>query len=125
VKPVLFVAAGGAMGSVLRWLASSGVQKLLPHASFPWGTLAVNVIGSFAIGAIMTMALERSSVSPDARLFLVTGVLGGFTTFSALSWDTLVLLRSGATGPALGYALGSLVLGVAAAFAGAALALRA
>lgn len=125
MKSLWLVAAGGALGSVLRWLASSFVQKLLPHASFPWGTLAVNVVGSFAIGAIMTMALERSNVSPDARLFLVTGVLGGFTTFSALSWDTLVLLRSGATGPALAYALGSLVLGVAAAFAGAALALRA
>lgn len=125
MKPVLLVAAGGALGSMMRWLTSSLVQKLLPHANFPWGTLAVNAVGSFAIGAIMTLALERSSVSADARLFLVTGVLGGFTTFSALSWDTLVLLRSGATGAAAAYALGSLVLGVAAAFAGAAIALRA
>ena len=125
MRPLLLVAAGGALGSVLRWLTSGVTQKLLPHTSFPWATLAVNVIGSFAIGAIMTMALERSTFSADARLFLVTGVLGGFTTFSALSWDTLMLLKSGATGPALAYALGSLVLGLAAAFAGAALALRA
>lgn len=124
MKPLLLVATGGALGSVLRWLGSAGVQKVFPHAHYPWGTLAVNVAGSFAIGAIMTLALERSTVSPDARLFLVTGVLGGFTTFSALSWDTLSLLKSGHGGPALAYALGSLVLGLGAAFAGAALALR-
>lgn len=125
MRLLLLVAAGGALGSVLRWLTSNGVQKLLPHTSFPWSTLAVNVIGSFAIGALMTLALTRSTLPPEARLFLVTGVLGGFTTFSALSWETLTLLRDGATGPALAYALGSLVLGLGAAFAGAALALRA
>lgn len=95
MKPLLLVATGGALGSVLRWLGSAGVQKVFPHAHYPWGTLAVNVAGSFAIGAIMTLALERSTVSPDARLFLVTGVLGGFTTFSAFSNETINLWREG------------------------------
>ena len=124
MKDILLVAAGGAIGSVLRWLLSGAMQRLT-RSPFPWGTFTVNAIGSFAIGAIAALALERALVSPAARLFLITGILGGFTTFSAFSYETLALLRDGQWGSAAGYALGSVALGVLAAGAGYAVAMRA
>jgi CrcB protein len=77
--------------------------------AFPWGTLAVNAIGSAAIGALAALGLQH-----HARLLLVTGLLGGFTTFSALAVDTVQLSRGGATGLAITYAVGTLVLGAVA-----------
>jgi fluoride exporter len=124
VKDALLIALGGAFGSVARWLVSGWAHRLTPTSTFPWGTFAVNASGSFAIGAVLTLALERALVPPATRLFLVTGVLGGYTTFSAFSWESLALLRDGQWPAALGYTLGSLVTGVLAAFAGAALAAR-
>ena len=118
------VALGGAFGSVSRWLVSGWVQRLAPPSAFPWGTLAVNTTGSFAIGLVLALALERAMVTPAARLLLVTGVLGGYTTLSAVSYETLAMLREGQWPAALGYALGTVVLGVSAAFAGYALASR-
>jgi len=92
----------------------------------PWGTFVVNAIGSLAIGFVAALALERTLVSPAARLFVITGVLGGFTTFSALSYETVALLRDGQWLAATSYALGSVVVGVgvAAALAGYGLGLR-
>jgi len=119
------VALGGAAGSMLRWLVAGWVQRLSPSSSFPWGTFAVNATGSFVIGVVLSLALERALVSPALRLLLVTGVLGGYTTFSAFSFETLQLLRDGQWPAAFGYALGSVVLGVTAAFAGWAVAMRA
>ena len=124
MKPVLLVALGGALGSVARWLLTGWVQSLSPTSTFPWGTFAVNAVGSFAIGALVTLALERALVPPSARLFLVTGVLGGFTTFSAFSYETLQLMRDGQWPAAFGYSVSSLVVGVAAAFVGCAAAAR-
>ena len=124
MKSVLLVALGGALGSVARWLVSGWVERLSPASAFPWGTFAVNAIGSFAIGLLLVLALERASISLPTRLFLVTGVLGGFTTFSAFSWESLMLLRDARWLTAFAYMLGSLVVGVAAAFAGAAVAQR-
>ncbi|TPG48917.1 fluoride efflux transporter CrcB [Roseomonas nepalensis] len=90
--PVLCVAAGGAVGSVLRHLV--GVMALRhAGADFPWGTLAVNVVGSLAIGAIGGAVADGAALAPELRLFLVTGVLGGFTTFSAFSLDTGALFQ--------------------------------
>jgi CrcB protein len=117
----LYVAAGGAAGSVLRWLLAEWSQRLSPTATFPWGTMLINIAGSFAIGAVMTLATERAGVSPETRLLLVTGLLGGFTTFSAYSYETLSLLRAGHPAGAAVYALGSVGLGLAAAIAGRAL----
>jgi CrcB protein len=124
VKAMLLIGLGGALGSVARWLVSGWAQSLTPTSTFPWGTFAVNAIGSFAIGALMTLALERALVSPNTRLFMVTGVLGGFTTFSAFSWEALALLRDAQWPAALAYTFGSLATGLIAAFAGAALAAR-
>ncbi len=124
MRDALLVALGGALGSVLRWSVSSWLARLSRDAAFPWGTLAVNIAGSAAIGFVLTLAFERGSVPPAVRLFLVTGILGGFTTFSAFSWETLVLLRDGHVLAAAGYPGGALLGGLAAAAAGAALAAR-
>jgi CrcB protein len=123
VKSWLWVALGGALGSLARWGLSGAVQRWTGTA-FPWGTFVVNLAGSLLIGVVTALALERALVPPAARLFLVTGVLGGFTTFSALSYETFALLRDGQWLAAAGYALGSLVAGVGATIAGYGLALR-
>jgi CrcB protein len=124
VRDALLVALGGAIGSVLRWAAVWGASRLPRAAGYPWGTLGVNLVGSCAIGFVLTLAFERGLVAPATRLFLVTGVLGGFTTFSAFSWETLVLVRDGQALAALGYVAGSVLGGFAAALLGAALAAR-
>ena len=124
MRDALLVALGGAIGSVLRWGTTSWAARFARDAAFPWGTLGVNLAGSCAIGFVLTLAFERSHVPPAARLFLVTGVLGGFTTFSAFSWETLVLMRDGHALAAAGYVASSVVLGLLAALAGAALATR-
>ena len=123
MRNVLLVAAGGAIGSVLRWALSGAVQRVTGSA-FPWGTFVVNALGSFAIGVLGALALERALVSPAARLFLIAGCLGGFTTFSAFSWESVALLRDGQWAQAAFYAFGSLAVGIGGAFAGLALAAR-
>ena len=116
------VAVGGAMGSVARfWLTSA--MTALTGPRFPWGTLLINVLGSFVIGLVagVTLIPSRVGVHPDIRIFLMTGVCGGFTTFSAFSLQTLELMQAGDTIPALGYAMSSVVFCVAATFCGWAL----
>lgn len=101
------VALGGALGSVARYLVSvMGVAWL--GAGFPWGTLAVNVLGSAAIGVLGALPLPQ-----EARLFLITGCIGGFTTFSAFSLETEILAQR-APWLAAGYVAASLVLGLGA-----------
>jgi fluoride exporter len=115
----LAVAVGGAMGSVARfWLA--GVMTTLTGPRFPWGTLLINVLGSFVIGlvAAATLTPERIAMHPTMRVFLMTGVCGGFTTFSAFSLQTLELMQGGELVPAFGYAVGSVVLCVIATYCG-------
>lgn len=123
MRNVLLVAVGGALGSVLRW-GVSGVVQRWSSGPFPWGTLAVNLAGSLAIGLVGGLALERALIPPPTRLFVIVGLLGGFTTYSAFSFETLALLRDGQWTSALGYVLGSVAGGLAAAFAGHALAMR-
>jgi CrcB protein len=99
VARVLLVAAGGALGSVLRYLvATAAIAWLGP--TYPWGTLAVNLAGSFLIGLVQQAAVEALLIGEDARLFLTTGLLGGLTTYSAFSYETVVLLERGAWWPA-------------------------
>ncbi len=114
VRELLLVGAGGAVGSALRY-AVSGAAAM---AAFPAGTLVVNVTGSLLIGLVAGLAESRSLFSAEAWLFLVTGVLGGYTTFSAFSLETLLLLRGGQTTTALTSVALQVGLGVAAAFAG-------
>jgi CrcB protein len=124
VRDALLVALGGALGSLARWLVSSLAARLWPTSPFPWGTLAVNLVGSAVIGAVLTLAFERGSLPVPARLFLVTGLLGGFTTFSAFAWETLQLARSGAPALAVAYVLASVLGGLALAAFAARLVLR-
>lgn len=114
------VGAGGAIGSMLRYAVTLAmVARLGP--GFPWHTLAINVVGSFCIGALSAYVQGTTSVSPALSAFLTVGILGGFTTFSTFSYDTVTLLNDGAAGLALAYCLGSVAAGVAAAVAGLAL----
>jgi CrcB protein len=115
------VALGGALGSMARFAAATWFGERLGSA-FPWGTLAINVVGSFCIGAVLYAATSRPSFSPYLRTFLASGVLGGFTTFSAFSYETLALATRGAGAAALAYACGSVVMGFAGAALGVAIA---
>lgn len=117
---VSLVALGGAIGSVLRYFVGVGALRMAGHG-FPWGTLVVNVLGSFAIGLLAELIVRKFDASPELRLFLVTGILGGFTTFSAFSLDVVSLYERGATLSSIGYIAASLCLSVAAVVAGLAL----
>lgn len=114
---ILLVAAGGAFGSVLRYLVGQWTLRLAGPA-FPWGTLTVNIVGSFVIGLFAEMIGRRFGASPELRLLLVTGILGGFTTFSAFSLDAASLLERGAGLTATVYVLASVGLSIGAVFAG-------
>jgi CrcB protein len=115
----LAVAFGGALGSLARyWLTA--LMAALTGPRFPWGTLLINVLGSFVIGLVAgaTLTPVRVAMPPDLRVFLMVGVCGGFTTFSAFSLQTLELLQSGDPWPAASYIAGSVLLCVAAVWLG-------
>jgi fluoride exporter len=100
----LLVVLGGAIGSGARYLAGSFCQSLF-GAAFPYGTLAVNVVGSFCICAIMQLATATDAISPAMRLFLTTGIMGGFTTYSAFDYEIFRYAQEGAYVLAAWYAL--------------------
>jgi fluoride exporter len=114
---ILLVAVGGAVGSVARYLVGLGMTRLMGMA-FPWGTLTVNIVGSFAIGILTELVARRFDASAELRLLLVVGFLGGFTTFSSFSLDTMALVERGASVSAFAYVGASLVLALGAAFGG-------
>ena len=121
------VVLGGALGSGARYLLQGWVQQRASAHSgwvaiFPVGTLAVNLTGCFAIGVLATLFQERLLVSPEARTFVLLGLLGGFTTFSSFGFETLALARGGSFLLALGNVLASVVLGLAGVWLGTALA---
>ena len=111
----LFVAIGGALGSVLRYFLSLVIPKA---AGFPWPTFVANVLGCLCIGIFSGLFLKCGTLSPNLKLFLVTGFCGGFTTFSTFASENLALLQSGKIGLFAVYALSSFVLGIAACVAG-------
>lgn len=120
MSAILAVAAGGAAGAVARYLVMSGIGHWF-GAAFPYGTLVVNVVGSFVLGALVeTMALVWS-VGADVRAFLVVGVLGSFTTFSTFSLDVVTLVQRGQLGFAGLYVVASVVLALVAFVLGMAL----
>jgi CrcB protein len=94
---LVLISLGGALGTAARYLLSGWLLRVLGPA-FPYGTLAVNVIGSFLLGALMHVGLQTALLSPTARLVLGTGVLGGFTTYSTFNYETLQYLQEGAWG---------------------------
>jgi CrcB protein len=114
LSSILLVALGGALGCVARFLAIHQIMRLNPTA-YPVGTMFVNVVGSCIIGYVMA----KYGAQDTARLFFVTGVLGGFTTFSAFSWDVLQLVQRGEWMAAGMYILGSVVLSLGAVAIGA------
>ncbi len=119
----LLAGAGGFVGAVSRFLLGGFVQRSVP-TGFPLGTLAVNVVGCAAIGVVLGLADARGGLGDGLRAFLVVGVLGGFTTFSAFGADTVSLMRAGTPGMAALNVLLQLVLGVGAAAAGFSVASR-
>jgi len=109
IKQLVAVAIGGAAGAVLRWLMASGVQKMAGSA-FPWGTFAVNALGSFLLGFLFVWLIERSTASELVRLAVTVGFLGAFTTFSTYSFESVRLLQEGAFSLALGNIMGQVVV---------------
>jgi len=118
LKSIAVVFLGGGLGSVLRLAVLHACRLWLPP-NFPFGTLAVNVAGGLAAGAVAAVLVARNAGAADpSSLFLLTGLLGGFTTFSAFSLDVVLLWQRGDTGMAVLYALASVLLSIAAAGAG-------
>ena len=121
MKMFLMVAMGGAIGAAGRYLVGVGAIRLL-GTGFPWGTLIVNVVGSLIMGMMIEAFALRYSVSNEVRTFLATGILGGFTTFSAFSLDMATLIERKAQGLAVIYLGASVGLSILALFAGLAIA---
>lgn len=117
MKMILAVAAGGALGAVGRYLLIVQVGHLL-GTSFPYGTMIANVLGSFAMGALIEISALVWSPPLELRAFLAVGVLGAFTTFSTFSMDVALLVGRGASLQAMAYVLASVVLSIVGIFAG-------
>ncbi|RHJ78870.1 fluoride efflux transporter CrcB [Parabacteroides sp. AM08-6] len=113
---VLLLLAGGAIGTIFRFGVSTWIQRSLLY-SFPFGILSVNVIGSFLIGFCWSIA-EYSNLSVNVRVFLFTGLFGGFTTFSSFALDTMTLMKTGEYKLAFLNILASNILGLIAVFLG-------
>jgi CrcB protein len=117
VPTVLWVALGGAIGSAARYGVNVWSGQIL-GAEFPWHTFIVNVAGCFAMGVLVALMALKLNVGQDGRSFLITGILGGFTTFSAFSLDFALLVERKTYGAALAYGFGSVALSLMAVFAG-------
>lgn len=120
MKMILAIAAGGALGAVARHYAIHRVALML-GAGFPWGTLAVNIAGSFAMGILIELMALVWSPGQELRAFMVVGLLGAFTTFSTFSLDVALLYERGQLIPAGAYIVASVILAVTGLFAGMAL----
>ncbi len=120
MRALLFVGIGGGIGSVLRYALSLYIGRHVPLV-FPLGTLLVNITGCFLIGVFYSFGVKYTGFNPEWRLFLITGICGGYTTFSTFSYDGLTLIKQGSILYFMLYVLGSVVLGLLATFAGAAI----
>ena len=116
MKQVLLVFLGGGIGSALRY--AIGRIFNTSSAGYPWGTFSVNIIGSLLIGVFMGIALKNNNLSENQTLLLVTGLCGGFTTFSAFTYENQQFLKEGDLTSFAIYTLGSLSLGILAVFLG-------
>ena len=113
---LLAVAVGGGAGSLARYWLAGWVQPA--NAAFPYGIFVVNILGGLLMGMVVELGALKLSLSPEMRAFLTTGILGGFTTFSTFSLDSALLLQKGEYALAAAYVTGSVVLSIAALFAG-------
>lgn len=117
------IAIFGAAGTLLRY----GIQSVLQigtGATFPWGTLLINITGCFLLGLIGQMTLNRMMISPDWRVAITVGFFGGYTTFSSFGWETAKMLEEGRWIPATGYVTASVAIGLLLSVAGIRLANR-
>ena len=114
----LYIALFSVAGAFARYMQSAAVQRLLGR-EFPFATLSINVLGSFLMGSLFFVTLERVTMSPALRTGILTGGLGAYTTFSTFSLETLNLLEGGEVAKAVAYMTLSVILGVAAAMLGA------
>lgn len=114
IKNLFIVGLGGGIGSIIRYVASLLINSKL----FPYATLAVNITGSFIIGLVFALTIKEAGFSNNWKLFLATGICGGFTTFSAFSLENMGLLQNGRIGMAGTYILLSVILGILATFLG-------
>ncbi len=117
IADLALVAAGGAIGATLRYSLGGWLADRL-GTSFPWHTLTVNLAGAFALGMLMALSIERGAIGSTWRLFLGTGILGGFTTFSTLAYESMALIGAGGTLPGLANMFGSATLGLIACWLG-------
>ncbi len=111
---VLLVGSGGALGAIARYLLSGWVQRLTEGSFFPYGTMAVNILGCLIIGVLTGLAESRGVLTPQSRAFLLIGVLGGFTTFSSFSYDTTSLIHTGEAFAAFANVALQIILGLGA-----------
>ncbi|NKB65694.1 MAG: fluoride efflux transporter CrcB [Candidatus Latescibacteria bacterium] len=118
MRGVLLVGCGGFIGSALRYLVTLGVQRLLGTTTFPYGILVANSLGCLLIGLLAGLTEMRPVVSPQTRLFLFVGLLGGFTTYSTFANDTFLLLRSSNPLTGLANIAAQILLGLAAVWLG-------
>jgi CrcB protein len=114
----LLIASGGALGAMARYLMGTTIQTLAQETTFPLGTMMGNLLGCLLIGVIMGLAQFKGIISADLRLFLVVGILGGFTTFSSFGYETYSLFESGQIEFALTNALVQTCLGIALVWLG-------
>ena len=112
IYSVIFVALGGALGSVFRYLLSTGTQTASKSIDFPYGTLTVNLIGCFVIGFLAQLAETRGVFTSQSRTFVFIGILGGFTTFSSFGNETINLFRDGETFNALANVGANVIFGL-------------
>lgn len=114
---ILIVGMGGGVGSILRYLCQKWINEAYQH-NFPLATFLVNIFGCLLIGVFYALGEKGNILSPQTRLLLVTGFCGGFTTFSTFAFENMNLLRTGDSFYFLLYAVGSVVLGIAAVYLG-------
>lgn len=115
---ILIVGIGGFLGTVSRFMLVEWVQRILNNSWYPYGTLTVNVLGSLLMGFLAGLADNKGLFTPEIRMFFLVGILGGFTTFSAFSYETLALLRDAQMSAALMNIVLSIILGLGAVFLG-------
>jgi CrcB protein len=117
MEKYLLVLLGGAIGSLARYLTATAIMSRYP-GRFPLGTLVVNVTGCFLIGVILTSIAQKPQPNPNWQLFLVVGLLGGYTTFSGFAWETFVSARNGSPWVGLLNVIASVILGYFAVWLG-------
>jgi CrcB protein len=119
---ILILGLGGFLGAISRYLVSEAVQALIKSAHFPWGTFIVNILGCFTLGFLTQAAASKGVIDPQARMFLMVGFVGAFTTFSTFSVESANLFQNGQGAAGILNILASNLLGIAFVFIGQAVA---